>query len=661
MLERTLPSFSYHGLLGILAILYVAVTWGLGPATLAAAANALVLSSVAEPPRVAALPYSLPDGLWHLASFALLLAFGMAISLLSSVSEARRRRLIAEQADRDRLLAAEKQAHAQSEAALRRLQTVQAVTDASFAHLPTQELLQHLLARMAEALSVGTAELLLLSEDGQSLLVYLSHGGRDDQAAEILLPVGQGLAGRVASSRQPLIVNDPGAADCAGALLREPTASLAGVPVIVQDHLLGVLQAATPDPRHFTAEDVAVLQLVADRIGLAIENARLFGEERQRSDDLAAERDRLNRIVAMLPVGVVIFDADARITAINGAAQALVGAETTAAMVGEEEVDVAGSIFRLDGSPCLADDVPALRSLRFGEDVRDQQLLLRNARTNRGLPVLASSAPLRDASGAISGAVGVFQDTSVLKNLEQQRDRMLSTVTHDLRNPLTSISGMSQILQLRAEQLESQHRERFLHGLKTIEAGAQRMNAQIDELLDYARATSGGPLALKLESTDIVGLLRGVLAEHQPATDRHTLVLRSADQEIVALVDMRRMERAVANLVVNAIKYSPEGGPVVVSVARAVGPDGRWLSIQVSDSGLGIPPTDMSHIGEQYYRASNVAASIPGTGIGLAGVRHMIREHGGTVTIESTEGVGTTVTLRLPLRQSAEDHTIALR
>ena len=293
--------------------------------------------------------------------------------------------------------------------------------------------------------------------------------------------------------------------------------------------------------------------------------------------------------------------------------------------------------------------------------MRDQQLLLHNFRTRRHLPVLASSAPLRDASGTISGAIGVFQDTSVLKALEQQRDRMLSTVTHDLRNPLASISGMSQILQLRAEQLEVQHRERFLHGLKAIELSARRMNAQISELLDYAQTISGRPLTLKLEVTDILGLVRGVLAQHQPATDKHTLELRSADQVIVALVDMRRLERAVANLIVNAIKYSPHGGPVVVTVARAVGPDGRWLSIQVSDSGLGIPSADMPHICEQYYRASNVAAAIPGTGIGLAGVRHTIQEHGGTITVESTVGVGTTVTLRLPQRQDVEGQTIALR
>jgi signal transduction histidine kinase len=243
----------------------------------------------------------------------------------------------------------------------------------------------------------------------------------------------------------------------------------------------------------------------------------------------------------------------------------------------------------------------------------------------------------------------VFQDISTMKKLEQQRDRVLAIVAHDLRNPLTSISGMAQLLQLHAERLEEPVRERFAHSLKTIETAARGMATQIGDLLDFAQAQTGRKVDLALEPTDVIALLRGVLAQHQLSTDEHTLELRTAEDSIVALVDARRLERAVANLVVNAIKYSPEGGPVVVAVAQG----GEWLNIQVSDRGLGIPSADLPRIFEQYFRAGNVAATIPGTGIGLAGVRHMIERHGGTVAIESTEGEGTTVTIRLPLPEDA--------
>jgi signal transduction histidine kinase len=175
------------------------------------------------------------------------------------------------------------------------------------------------------------------------------------------------------------------------------------------------------------------------------------------------------------------------------------------------------------------------------------------------------------------------------------------------------------------------------------------MAIQINELLDYTQAQTSQALDLGLEPTDIVALLRKMLDEHQRVTERHALILETPEEVLVAIVDPRRLERAIANLLVNAIKYSPEGGPITVSVARAVGPDGQWLSIAVADSGLGIPAGDLPHMFEQYYRASNVAGTIPGTGIGLANVRHAVERHGGTVSIDSAEGEGTTVTLRLPL------------
>jgi signal transduction histidine kinase/putative methionine-R-sulfoxide reductase with GAF domain len=650
VLEHTLSSFSFHGMPGFLVLVPVAVTWGLGPAALGAILNGLVLNFIVIPPQVADTPGTLSPNVSHIVTFAISLFFGLAISGLASLGESRRRLL---EQHRSQLLA-------RTEAALHRLQAVQAVTDTALAHLPAQDLLQQLLARLAQALAVDNAALLLASEDGKSLVVYMARGAEEAQVGDLLIPIGQGIAGRIAESRQPLIVDDVSATEVANALLRETARSLAGVPVMVRDRLLGVLHADSTVPRHFTDEDIEVLQLVAERIALVIENARLYAEERQRSADLVAERDRLERILAALPVGVVIHDAGAQISVINGAAQALIGAAADPVVPRERQADLDGRIFGMDGSPCPPDAIPTRRSLKQGEEVRDQQLLVRNASTGQDIPVLASSTPLRDGSGEISGAVSVFQDISVLRTLEQQRDHVLATVAHDLRNPLTSISGMSQILQLRVDHVDGPMRERFAKNLKTIESAARRMTVQIGELLDYAQAQAGRSLDLTLESTDAVGLLRGVLQEHQDATEKHTLELRTSEEAIMVLVDPLRLERAIANLVVNAIKYSPQGGPIVVSVARSVGSDGRWLSIEVSDSGLGIPSADVPHIFEQYYRAGNVAATIPGTGIGLAGVRHMIEKHGGTVTLASTEGAGTTVTVRLPLLQDAEVRTGAV-
>gem|GEM_PF-2760292 len=369
---------------------------------------------------------------------------------------------------------------------------------------------------------------------------------------------------------------------------------------------------------------IAVL-LAATWYGVSAHRRQRVREMLVRERETAQAHARLQQIIELLPAGLVLYDAEANRTQMNAVATRLLGP------------DLAGTPLRADyhalrhadGTLYTYEELPVVRALRSGAVVADQALLT-NLTTGVETPVIVGSGPLRAADGSIQGVMAVMQDISALVALERQRDRMLATVAHDLRNPLTSIAGMSQLLQLRMSRVEEPAREKFAHSLRTIESAARRMTAQISELLDFAQAQTGKQIGLALESTDVVALLRGILSEHQQSTDEHRLELRAEEESIVAEVDAQRLERAVANLLVNAIKYSPQGGPIVVSVARAVGPDGRWLSIDVADSGLGIPAADLPHMFEQYYRASNVANTIPGTGIGLAGVRHMVERHGGT-------------------------------
>ncbi len=117
----------------------------------------------------------------------------------------------------------------------------------------------------------------------------------------------------------------------------------------------------------------------------------------------------------------------------------------------------------------------------------------------------------------------------------------------------------------------------------------------------------------------------------------------------MGLWDAARLERVLANLLANAIKYSPTGGPVEVRLRREDTPAGAWAVLEVHDEGLGIPPEDLPHIFERFYRGRNVAATIPGTGLGLFVARQIVAQHGGTITAASTPGQGTTFTVRLPL------------
>ena len=454
------------------------------------------------------------------------------------------------------------------------------------------------------------------------------------------------LAAAVASNRELLSVNEQLNAVIAG--LRS-----------ANDHLTAgseEVQAASEEIETLNEEFQATneeletlneeLQATNEELNTTNDDLTARGVEMLRlSDESAAERDRLRQILDTLPNGVIIYDANDRVSVMNSAAQDLVGSN----LAGTLRADVAVAVRRPDGTSVPWTEMQSAHTVETGDSTMAVPIIVRTSTTGKDVAILTSSAPLRNSAGAPIGTVSVFQDISVIRDLEQQRDRMLATVTHDLRNPLTSISGMSQILQVRVGKLEEPVRETFAHCLRTIEIAANRMAAQISELLDYAQTKTGRPVTLDLEVTDVIALLRQTLGEHQGSTERHTLTLQSDQETFVAMVDPRRLERAIANLLVNAIKYSPAGGAILVSVDRTTGKDGAWLSIAVADHGLGIPSSDLPHVGEQYFRAGNVAVTIPGTGIGLTNVRHMVELYGGTLRVESTEGEGTRVTVRLPL------------
>jgi signal transduction histidine kinase len=179
-----------------------------------------------------------------------------------------------------------------------------------------------------------------------------------------------------------------------------------------------------------------------------------------------------------------------------------------------------------------------------------------------------------------------------------------------------------------------------------IEASASQMSAQIDELIDLARLKAGQPLSLELLELDVVALTRGAIEELAYDTERHPIELTTGVSSLTATGDPVRLKRVLTNLLSNAIKYSPDGGQISVVVER----DEDWAVIQVQDHGLGIPASDLPFIFERFRRGSNVAGRIPGEGLGLAGARQVLEQHGGALQVLSTEHVGSTFTVRLPLR-----------
>lgn len=230
------------------------------------------------------------------------------------------------------------------------------------------------------------------------------------------------------------------------------------------------------------------------------------------------------------------------------------------------------------------------------------------------------------------------------------REGFLAAAAHDLKTPVASIKGRAQLLKRRIARMDPQHAERLTESIGAIENSATRLTAMIEQLLDVARVQSGQSLLLNRRPTDLVDVARQTVTDHQQRTKRHRIRLEASERKLVGVWDSIRLTRVLSNLLDNAIKYSPDGGDILVTVGCDANTPGSAL-LQVQDSGVGISEADLPRIFERFHRGTNVVGRIAGTGIGLNGSYQIVQAHGGTIDVASQEGVGSTFTVRLPLRE----------
>jgi signal transduction histidine kinase len=248
-------------------------------------------------------------------------------------------------------------------------------------------------------------------------------------------------------------------------------------------------------------------------------------------------------------------------------------------------------------------------------------------------PTGASPAPTEDPPSAVADGLPPCPYRELLTGL-----------THDLKNPLALIRGGAQLLDRRLRRPEPIGRAAVRAGLAQIEAASARMNLLLDDLLDAVSFGTEGAPVRPSSPVDLVRLARQAAARHQCTTERHVVRVESEEEVVAGFWDTARLERVLANLLSNALKFSPEGGEVLVTIRRR----GRWVDLAVRDRGLGIPAADVGRVFDPFHRAGNVVGRVAGTGLGLPGVRRMVEAHGGTVDLTTREGVGTTVVVHLP-------------
>jgi signal transduction histidine kinase len=225
------------------------------------------------------------------------------------------------------------------------------------------------------------------------------------------------------------------------------------------------------------------------------------------------------------------------------------------------------------------------------------------------------------------------------------RDRFLSIASHELRTPVTSIKGYTYLLRRRAEN-NGARKERDLRALRILDEEAERLNRLINQLLDVSRVNSS-ELSLRLTAVDLGALISRVARTLEPTLEKHTLEIRCAtDGPVVVRGDELRLEQVIHNLLQNAVKYTPDGGPIIVTLVK----EDRQARFAVTDQGIGIPADELPQLFDRFFRAVNVEMHrIDGMGLGLYIVRRVVEAHGGDVQVTSELNSGSTFTVNLPL------------
>jgi two-component system phosphate regulon sensor histidine kinase PhoR len=395
-----------------------------------------------------------------------------------------------------------------------------------------------------------------------------------------------------------------------------------------------------------------------------VTEARRLLTERRIHAETETRRALLQLVLDELPGSVYLVRGhDARLVLANKAATTLWGAQWPIGLpMNDFLLQNSIRIFGNDGHELTTDQRTTLRAVQNHETVHHQQEVIRHA-DGTTLPVLVNAVAL-DAqvfntlpidipglqlpTGKETAAIVVHQDVTALKEAERMKDDFIGIAAHELRTPLSILKGFSQTLIVqtargKGPELADWQKE----ALQGIDQATSRMVELIDDLLDVTRMQAQR-LELYREPNDIVALARRVLTRQQVTTERHALSLLTPFEYLVVQIDPRRIEQVFNNLINNAIKYSPEGGPITITIGADT--TEQMAVINISDAGIGIPTHQQAHVFGRFVRADNARTNgIGGTGLGLYLCRELVEHHGGHIWFESTEGSGSTFFLTLPL------------
>jgi PAS domain S-box-containing protein len=357
--------------------------------------------------------------------------------------------------------------------------------------------------------------------------------------------------------------------------------------------------------------------------------------------DRKQQEDRLRLGIDVAGFALLEIDYEADVIHLTAEAARLYGLGDEAITLPREQVHAA---FHPDDRDALVGRIALTTSRDAAEPYTTEYRVLWPSGEVRWLSVrkkviFAGDEASRKPARAILAAL----DITARKRAEQDRQALLDALAHDLRNPLTTLKMQAQLLQRQLRRGQTTDRETLAGRIAGFVELAERMTGLIDDLEEYAQLGLGGG-APHRQPTDLVALARTSVAEIARTGSAHSIQFETESDELVGLWDPLHVSRVLDNLLSNAMKYSPAGSAVQVALSRV----GRYAVVEVRDAGIGIPEEDLPHIFAFRHRGGNVGP-VAGSGVGLAGVKQIVEQLGGSVAVRSNEGRGSVFSVRLPL------------
>ncbi|UCF19267.1 MAG: response regulator, partial [Gemmatimonadota bacterium] len=407
-------------------------------------------------------------------------------------------------------------------------------------------------------------------------------------------------------------------------------------PLLIGSRLVGAIAAVHSDPsREFGSEDLRLLQMFAPQAAIAIENATLYSAAQRYFQDLV-----LNN-----PVAIISVDLEMKITSCNPAFEKMFG-YTEAEVIGENIDKLVTTEDTLAQAQKYTKEAMSGRTtIGAGQRRRkDGSLIDLEIFT---IPVMVG--------GERVGAMALYHDITELlearraaEAANRSKSQFLANMSHELRTPLNAIIGYSEMLE---EDAEEAGQGQFLPDLQKIHAAGKHLLSLINDILDLSKIEAG-KMELYLEAFDVRQVIEGVATTVQPLIDKNAnkLKLDLADDLAVMHSDVTRVRQVLLNLLSNASKFT-EGGTITLSATRekVAGGDAERLRFRISDTGIGMTDDQLDRLFQAFSQAdASTASKYGGTGLGLAISKRFCEMMGGSVSVESEAGRGSTFSVELP-------------